>query len=229
LVFRMNNKDLKPGAGVNIIIAIDMLKEIADIRGAVVYDIQGENIILSQTNRPLKKRHIGKDLSVTYNPKTKDDLSRLGFEGRVFDIIEEYQLSSSQVVPAILVKKHSDIRQYNLRMQYRVKPRLKDSFMTISMENEKMNLLDISIGGALLCHKSHSDIQPGEKRKIILSIQEKQFPMNARVLSSYVPSEAGRDLNFEYIRIQFLDMEKSCTRLLGEKIIAIQREYLSGE
>jgi hypothetical protein len=218
----MNSNTLKPGTGVNIIVAIDMLEEIADVRGATVYDIQGEHVMLSQTNPPFTKRYIEKDISVTYTTGTKDDLSRFGFEGSVVEILQDYPLYSSHVVPAILVKKRSNISQYNLRMQYRVKPRLQDSSLTISMENEKMNILDISIGGALLCHKSPAG-------KIILSIHGKQFHIDANVLSSYVPSEAGRDTNFEYLRIQFLDIDKSCKRLLGEKIIAIQREYLSGE
>jgi len=56
----------KPGLNVNIIFTLDIEKETADVRGAIIYDINGIDIILSQTNPPIMERHIGKDISVTY-------------------------------------------------------------------------------------------------------------------------------------------------------------------
>ena len=56
----------KPGLNVNIIFTLDIEKLTADVRGAIIYDINGIDIILSQTNPPIMERHIGKDISVTY-------------------------------------------------------------------------------------------------------------------------------------------------------------------
>ena len=119
-------------------------KEATDVRGAIIYDINGSDVILSQTNPPVTGgRHIGKYVSVTYLIREQGDVARYGFEGKVIDVIKEYNLSSSKMVSAILIKKHTGIKQYDLRMHYRVKPKLSDGPITLYMENKKASLLDI--------------------------------------------------------------------------------------
>jgi len=224
MAFGMSNgTDARPGSSVNIIVETDFLKEATDVRAAIIYEVTDDNVILSQTNPPLTERYIKKDVSVTYTIRGKNDVSRLGFEGRVLDIIKEYRLSSSNVVSAILVKKLQGFKPYNLRMHYRVKPKLTDFSIALYIESEKMNLLDISIGGALFCCKRNRCIEAGEERKVILSINEQRFPVDSRILSCWIPSEAGKDSNFEYVRIQFLNADKTCNRLLSEKIMEMQR------
>ncbi len=61
-----NRAVAKPGLNVNILFTLDIDKETADVRGAMIYDVIGEKIILSQTNPPIKERHLGKDISITY-------------------------------------------------------------------------------------------------------------------------------------------------------------------
>jgi hypothetical protein len=222
-----NGTDMKPGLSVNIIVAVDILQEATDVRGAIIYDIDGKNVILSQTNPPLTSRYTGKDVSVTYLVREKEDLARLGFEGKIVEIIEEYTLSASNTAPAILVKMYTGFKKYNLRMHYRVKPKLNDLSIVLYLENQKMNLLDISIGGAFFCHQSDHMIEPGETRKMILSIDEQRFPIDARILSAWVPSGIGKPSNLQYVRVQFLNTDKTCNHVLSGRIMAIQRELLS--
>jgi len=222
-----NRTDARPGLSVNIVVETDLLKEVTDVRGAIIYEITGDHVILSQTNPPLTERHVKQDISVTYTIKGEHGVSRLGFDGRVMDIINEYRLSSSSAVSAILVKKFKGFKQYNLRMHYRVKAKLNDFSIALYMESERMNLLDISIGGASFCCKRDRCFETGEKRKVILSINEQRFHIDSRILSCWIPSEGSRNSNLEYVRIQFLNTDKTCNRLLGEKIMAMQREHLS--
>jgi hypothetical protein len=220
--------DVKPGLNVNIVLTMDIQKEATDVRGAIVYDIRGADVILSQTNPPFTGgRHIGKAVSVTYLIREKNDVARYGFEGKVVDVIKEYNLSSSNRVPAILLRRHPGFNPYDLRMQYRLKPKLNDVSMALYLENEKVNLLDISIGGARFCHKSDRLIEPGKIRKMILSIDEQRFRIDAGNRASWFPFDAGRQSDLQYARVQFLNMDKACTHLLNVKLFAIQREILS--
>ena len=223
-----NTVDAKPGLNVNIVITVDIQKEATDVRGAIIYDINGADVILSQTNPPFTRgRHIGKDVSVTYLIRENNDVARYGFEGKVVDIIKEYSLSSSNTVPAIRVKRYTGFKQYDLRMHYRVRPKLNDVSIALYLENEKVNLLDISIGGALFCHKSNRPIEPGKIGKIILSIDGQRFQIDVRNLAAWFPSDAGRQSDLQYVRVQFLNMDKACNHLLNVKLLAIQREILS--
>jgi hypothetical protein len=225
----MNNTvDVKPGLNVNIVLTVDIQKEATDVRGAIIYDIRGTDVILSQTNPPFTGgRHIGKDVSVTYLIREKNDVTRYGFEGKVVNVIKEYNLSSSNMAPAILLKRYPGFNQYDLRMHYRLKPKLNDVSIALYLENEKVNLLDISIGGACFCHKSDRPIELGKIRKMILSIDEQRFRIDAGIRASWFPSDAGRQSDLQYARIQFLNMGKACNHLLSVKLFAIQREILS--
>jgi hypothetical protein len=43
-------KDINPGMSVNIVADVDVEKEITEVRNAIVYDIDGASLVLSQTN-----------------------------------------------------------------------------------------------------------------------------------------------------------------------------------
>jgi hypothetical protein len=222
-----NKADAKPGLNVNILFTLDIDKETADVRGAMIYDVIGKNIILSQTNPPVMERHIGKGISVTYLTRGKQDASRYGFRGKVVEIIKDYNLSSSKTVSAINVEVQTDSETYDLRMHYRVKPRSSDASVAIYLGNEKVNLIDISIGGARFSHKKDHPVVPGTTIKLALSIDSQRFPLDAKIVGAWLPVDAGKPPDLEYVRLQFLHMDNKCSRLLSGKILAIQREMLS--
>ncbi len=222
-----NTAVAKPGLNVNIIFTLDIEKETADVRGAIIYDINGKDVTLSQTNPPVMEKHIGKDISVTYLIKGKNDASRYGFKGKVVNIIKDYNVSSSKTVSAILVERDTGSITYDLRMHYRVKPKSNDASIAIYLGNEKVTLMDISIGGVRFCHKKDCPVEPGNIIKVFLFIDGHRFPLDTRVVSSWLPSNAGRQPDLEHVRLQFLNMDKKCSRLLNGKILAIQREILS--
>jgi hypothetical protein len=222
--------DVRPGLNVNIVFTVDLEKEATDVRGAIIYDINGSDVILSQTNPPVTGgRHIGKYVSVTYLIREQGDVARYGFEGKVIDVIKEYNLSSSNMVSAILIKKYTAIKQYELRMHYRVKPKSSDDSMALFLENKKTNLLDISMGGARFCYKSDHSLGSGEIIKMILFIDKERFQVDARIVASWFSSDAGRQSDLQYVRIQFMNMDIACSRLLNGKILVIQREMLAKE
>ncbi len=112
-------------------------------------------------------------------------------------------------------------------MHYRVTPRSSDVSIAIYSGNEKVNLIDISIGGARFCRKKDSPVNPGNIMKVILFIDGHRFHLDARIVGAWLPVNAGKPSDLEYVRLQFLNMDKTCSRLLNGKILAIQREILS--
>ncbi|MCG6535584.1 MAG: hypothetical protein L7F78_13040 [Syntrophales bacterium LBB04] len=223
----MNNASLKPGLNINIIFTLDFETETVDVRTAIIYDIVGEDIILSQTNPPFVERHLGKEVSVTYLTKENNSAARYGFEGKVANVIREYKLNSSNTVPAIIIKKNTGLKKYNLRMSYRVKPKSNDISLSIYFADEKVQILVISIGGALFCRTSDHLTETGKIKRLDLFIEGQQFQIDCKILNAWFPSDTVRLPDLEYVKLQFLDMDKKCCRLLNEKLFAIQREILS--
>jgi hypothetical protein len=218
--------DIKPGMSVNLVTDVDIGKEITDIRNAIVYDIDGVNITLSQTNPPLTKHHIGKEITITYLNKHKDGIRRNGFSGKVLNILNDYNLYSSKSVQAIVIIREGAFRTCDLRMHYRVKP-ISGSGINLFVEDEKANLIDISIGGVRFCHSKKHSIAPGTIIEITITLDGQKFSLEARCINIWHSSEYEKQKDLEYVSVQFLNVDKKCSYLLSGKILTIQRELLS--
>ena len=75
-------KDINPGMSVNIVADVDMDKEITEVRNAIVYDVDGAKLVLSQTNPPFTKYHLDKEITVTYIVKGKRRSQQNRFYGK---------------------------------------------------------------------------------------------------------------------------------------------------
>jgi hypothetical protein len=219
-------KDINPGMSVNIVADVDVDKEITEVRNAIVYDVDGAGLVLSQTNPPFTKYHINKEITVTYIVKGTDDLSRIGFSGKLVGILNDYSLYGSNVVHALTVSRHGGLKKYDLRMHYRISPK-SDSGIHIYAGNERVSLIDISMGGARFCHSKDHPIESRTIINIILELDAQKFNLEAKTVNVWYPSEAGRRADLEYVSVQFMKMDKNCSHILSGKILAIQRELLS--
>jgi hypothetical protein len=221
-----NVVDIRPGVSVNLIVYVDIRKEISDVRNAIVYDIDGVNIMISQTNPPLAKHHIDKEVTVTYLAKHKSGIRRIGFSGKVGKILYDYNLYSSKTVQAITIIREGGFKTCDLRMHYRVKPR-SDSGINIYVKDKKANLIDISIGGVRFCNSRKDPIEPGSIIEIIITLDGQQFSLDAKTVNVWHSSEYANQKDMEYVSVQFLNVDKICSHLLSGKILSIQRELLS--
>jgi hypothetical protein len=219
-------KDINPGMNVNIVADVDVDKEITEVRNAIVYDVDGARLMLSQTNPPFTRDHIDKEITVTYIVRGKDGLSRIGFSGKVVSILNDYSLYSSNVVQALNVLRNSGLKTYDLRMHYRISPK-SDSGIHIYVGNERVSLIDISMGGARFCHSKEHPIESRTIINIILELDAQKFNLEAKTVNVWYPSEAGRRADLEYVSVQFMKLDKNCSHILSGEILAIQRELLS--
>jgi hypothetical protein len=219
-------KDINPGMSVNIVADVDVDKEITEVRNAIVYDVDGAGLVLSQTNPPFTKYHINKEITVTYIVKGKDGLIRVGFPGKLVGILNDYSLYGSSVVQALSVLRQGGLKTYDLRMHYRINPK-SDSGIHIYAGNERVSLIDISMGGARFCHSKDHPIESRIVINIILELDAQKFNLEAKTVNVWYPSEAGRRADLEYVSVQFMKMDKNCSHILSGKILAIQRELLS--
>jgi hypothetical protein len=217
--------NISPGSNVELILEMDVLKEKIDVRRAIIHDVEGDRYILSQTTPPVRPSDIGKDARVTRLTRKGDHLHRWGFSGKLEEIIREYPLNPFRTVLALGIRKTSPFETYNLRMHYRVRPGSEWS-ARIEIDSMPVNLIDISIGGALF---SHGDGNPFEyNRTVQVSYRGgdgTQHVIPAVVRRVWTPPDA-RCSGLEFVAIRFVQMKKELERELAREIMELQRASL---
>ncbi len=219
-------KEVNPGMSVNIVADVNVDKETTEVRNAIVYDVNGTTLLLSQTNPPFTKYHISNEIAVTYVAKSREGVGRIGFVAKLTGIVDNYNLSGSSIVQALAVLRKSRLKAYDLRMHYRVCPR-SYSGINLHIGQERISPIDISMGGARFCHSKDHPTESRTIIKLILELDADKFDIEAKTISVWYITEAGRRTDLEYVSVQFMNLDKECGRILGGKILAIQRELLS--
>jgi hypothetical protein len=158
--------DIHPGSSVDLILNLDSLKEeTRSVRRATVYDVEGDQYILSQTTPAIRKSDLGKSVNITSLIRRGDQRVRCGFFGKLVDIIIDYQLNSHKTVLALTVLRTSPIETYNLRLHYRVIPG-KEWSKRIEVDSMPINLIDISLGGTLFSHSNENPIECSQESQV---------------------------------------------------------------
>jgi hypothetical protein len=220
------------GSRLDIVLETDLQKGRVVARKALVYDVMDRLYIISQTSPPLYGRHIGVQVNASYliaeGAKTdKKKVVRVGFPATVLELIKEYPLSASSIVPAFVLKQEGEPTGINLRMHYRVKPTA-GSEVTLLANGEKVHLINISIGGVQFSHRRTEP--PLEYGKVALSLlfEGRTFNIDGQIIRINNPVEtAGYVHNLEYVSASFEILDREIEYFLGKKILMIQRQLIS--
>jgi hypothetical protein len=214
--------DIGPGSSVELILQLDLLKEKIDVRRAIIYDVEGDEYILSQTTPAVRPSDMGKIASVTRLILKGDQPVRWGFTGTLIDIIRNYRLGSSEEVIALCVRKTSRIETHNLRMHYRVRPGANWS-TRIAVDLMPVNLIDISLGGVLFSQSGAKSFEPGQEVQVTYTGPDgKQHMILSIVKRAWSAGESSHN-GLEFAALQFTHLEKEMERDLGREIMELQR------
>ena len=214
--------NISPGSNVDIVVDFDWSEETIDVRRATVYDLDDQRIILSQTSPPIATYDIGKRVKVAYLVTEKDGPARYCITGRLAEIVRDYKLSGSETSEAIVLIQESGHERFNLRLFYRLEPQT-DSGLTLFLGEEKVNILDISIGGAKFTHRKDHPVKHKEMLKLILQVGEESFDIEAQVVR-VLPVSGRMAKKLESVAVQFLNLDMNIKDLLSKKIRDIERE-----
>jgi len=217
--------NIGPGSNVEIILELDELKEKIDVRRAIVHDVEGDRYILSQTSPPVRLSDIGKDTRVTRLSRRGDQLHRRGFSGKLEEILREYPLNSSRTVQALVIRRTSGLETYNLRMHYRVRPGSEWS-TRIAVDSQAVNLIDISIGGALFSHGIEHPFEHNRTVEVSYTGSDgTRHAIPAVVRRVWTPQDARCD-GIEFVAVRFTHLDKELERELAREIMELQRGTL---
>ncbi len=217
--------NIAPGSNVELILEMDVLKEKIDVRRAIIHDIEGDLYILSQTTPPVRPSDLGKDARVTRLTRKGDQLHRWGFSGKLEEIIREYPLNGSRTVLALCIRKSSPFETYNLRMHYRVRPGSEWS-TRIEVDSLPVNLIDISIGGALFSHGIEKPLEYNRAVQVTYTASDgTRHPIPAVVRRVWTLHDP-RCSSLEFVAIRFTHLDRELERELAREIMEIQRGSL---
>lgn len=222
----MKKPELKPGTPLDIVFENEINRPNAHYMKAVVYDNDKSFLTISQTSPALGKRFLNRRIITTYLVKNENRVLRFGFPGVLALIQNDYAMSSGNIVEALLIKPLADPEPTDFRMYFRVRPP-SSTDLSLFLEEQKVNLLDISIGGAKFTCPRRYVFRTDETIKLKLIIGETIFHVDAAVRNVRDSFAGSAAHNLQHVSVEFRPDDKKMEAALGKAIMEIERSLLS--
>jgi hypothetical protein len=219
---------LKPGSTITVVFETNHVTETTDLRASIVYAIFDKKIIIAQTDPIIPKNLRKKTITLSSLTRERGGPVRYGFSAKILEFIDDYQLSFSQKVPALLVSPKTQSQQFNLRACYRISPP-NNSGLQMSLSWYPLNLLNISIGGAAFSYCYDFKLQSGMTLNLTLNIDGKDYGVEATIKRVSFPGNQHESRGLEFVSAEFSKIEVGTKHILGRKILDIQRDLRSRE
>ncbi len=219
-------QDIKVGTGVDIVFENEINKPNAHHMRALVYDYKNNKVIISQTSPPLNRYFLNRRVIVSFLADSRKRLARFGFTAQIIDLSADYRISANKSVEALVLKQLEKPHQIDFRMFFRVKLP-SQSNINLYFQRQRVNLIDISLGGAKFSYPLTHVFRHGESVNFELIIDSKTFELKARVSNLSVPHDSTANNALQYVGIEFEKGDRQLEGALGKAIIGIERQMLS--
>ena len=215
---------LRPG------MAIDMVLEMSDPNRAmktIIYDVIGKRIIIAQTTPPLLRSNLDERVRVSFILKLKGIKdARLAFSATIIEFIPGYEMSSHQTVPAIVLEQKTELEEIDRRMFFRIPPPL-NSDITIMVRNERVGIIDISLGGAKIIHSTRYEPQLHEEIEMTIIMQRRRFNVKAKAIRTEQRFNPVKAKKVQITSVQFAADDRELSHALARMIMMMERQHLA--
>ena len=195
---------IKPGMNVDCVLNADEQERGLDVRRSQVYELDDKVMIISQTTPPILPSFKGRIIEVTcVNNK---DGTRVGISGKIFRIVDDYRLSSSEKVGAVFLSNPTKEKQHNLRFAFRVRPSKTHDLTLYGSQKETLEIVNISGTGVRFAHDMTLEYKAGQEINMYLEHERIFYGLKGRVVRKQ-PGRGGRRGSIEYVSVQFLDLD----------------------
>jgi len=222
----MKKGELRPGVVADFLFYSDYLKDNFHFMHSLIFEISQDELILSQSSPPLPVSSLNQKILLTYLTKQDGRTVRLGFPARIVELIRGYKLASQNRVPAIAVQPTGDTVPFEVRLYYRLKvPSRSD--LKVAFQGHRLNLYDISIGGAHLGYEKPILWKANMQTTLTIEMGNRMYPIEAVVLRVWKPPSVKMLLDVTFAAVRFIHVGSSSTeRFLEEAILQLQRELM---
>jgi hypothetical protein len=221
---------ITPGLNVKIVVEAGRRSQRMNARSSMVYHVNGDALILAQTEPSIRTSMLNKEIVVTYLVDEQDRHSRYGFSAVVTEIIDHYELMPQWDVPTFAVRRCSDPTPYDIRMCYRVGPSSK-SGLEVYIHDKKINVIDISLGGMKVSFDEGLQLEANQVIDVRLSLAGAVRTLQARIVRIWETENERFKKALSFGAAEFLNVSGTIEQELSRKILDIQREnpFVTGE
>ncbi|MDD5169797.1 MAG: PilZ domain-containing protein, partial [Syntrophales bacterium] len=218
--------DIKPGLHVEFFYHSDYEEENIHVMRSILYDRSGRRITLAQTSPAILSSSVRKGIIVTYMIRKDGEPSRLGFPAKILSLETKYVISSGEKVPVIVIEKEGDPRPFNVRFFFRLRvPSSSD--LVLYIRGQRVNIIDISLGGAMISSKNIGDLQMHQHVRLTVRFESKSYDAEAEILRLWSPDFALGRHGWQFAALKFINVPMSLEGSLGRFIFAIERQQLA--
>lgn len=222
----MKTPDLRVGTRVTIVFEHEINKSNIHYLKALVYDYENDDIIISQTTPALNRHFLNRRIRVTFLVPVEKRFVRYGFRAQLVDLITDYEISSDKYVEALILKQYEAPELMDFRMHFRIKPPSQNR-INLFFQEEKVHLIDISLGGAQFAYPKSCSFLRGDKINIKLTIDGRDFDLQAKVRHIFIPYKYFAQGSIQYVSVEFDYNNLQLETAMGRAIIEIERKLLS--
>lgn len=210
---------IKPGITVEI--NLDPSSEHADCLKAVIHDVRGKRLVVSQTSPPLRPPPPRDPVDISYIIKEGNSARRYGFSALISGFCDDYPLSTGLRVPTVIMEMNGHPEETSLRKGFRIRTPGK-SGLSLAIQAGDYPIFDISLTGVNFIQ---SCLQPPFKPSTVLdcrlNIDGRGFPLRARVIRTVETGTA------RHVAAVFVNPGQELQPVLSRKILQLEREDLS--
>ncbi len=176
--------------------AVDLILSPGIIRRTFILDISGSRIVLANPRPPLDAQDLMHPAILTYLPAGRPD-ARFGFDVLVLAIPDDYVAEGTRV-PAAVVVKTSPVREMDLRAF----PRIKIDGLRMFLDDEELDIMNVSAGGAHLLQKRELGPSVTAGSTVVLSLIRggDRLEREAKVLRLWRVGGSG---GFNHLAVKF--------------------------
>lgn len=210
---------IKPGS----IVEINL--DSSSVRGtrlkAVIYDVAGKRLILSQTSPPTLPPPATRPVYISYILKEGNSPRRFGVSAMISGFDNEYRLASGTRVQALIVDTTGKPKEASLRRGYRVRPP-RQSAISLTIGGREYAILDISVTGISFIQRFFDPpFRTADRLSCLLGIDGRSYPLEADVIRVSETRVA------RHVAAVFVEIGRDINSVLGKKILMLEREELS--
>jgi hypothetical protein len=188
---------------------------------ALIYDVVGKRLILSQTSPPIRPSSANRTAYISYISKEGGHARRFGVSAMVAGFATDYKLSTGSCVPTLILEMKREPKVISLRKGFRIRPS-GGSGISLVIGGREHELLDISLTGiGFVQHLSHHPFRPADLLECRLTIDGQRYAIEARVI------RVSQTLALRSVAAVFLAVDKELQPVLSRKILMLERKQLS--
>ncbi len=208
---------LQPELRVRIVVDPDRQQARTDARTSLVYHVDGNTLVLAQTEPSINRSMINTQIVVTYLRNESDVPVRYGISAVITDVIDRFQLTDGQYARGIVVRSTSDPKPYELRMCYRVGPAKKVG-LNLSIAGQRIDCIDISLGGMRFSYMSRVGFKADDVIEMILHRGRSALCIQARIIRTWVMDKERIGTGLHFAAAEFLNVKGKIKQALSGAI-----------